>query len=150
MESSPPEPQLSLAQIVQTFVSTLKRLMADLARRVPNDATIARAQKRLVLASDAVPVDILTVAGPYLYNYREAIYSDDETVWKRFFDGGPETFQQDLESAEDPTKKDAAEYMIPKIQTIAHGLVPEEQRQYLEATRDLLDSYLDYLVATQK
>ena len=132
----------TIPEIVLGFVSTLRRLMTTLATRNPNDIIVVRAQKRLSLAADTVPVTIMEIAGPYLYQYRKDILNEDPAVWGRFFQPG--AFEKDLAAAEDVTKRDAAEYLIPKIQEIVGGMAAEKQEEYIETVRNLLDDYMDW------
>lgn len=131
--------------IINAFNGKLKLLMADLAGRVPGDAVVARAQKRLLLASDGCPIDVFTIAGQALLKYWEVIFSDDDRERQKFFQGGASAFQSDLDVAEDATKRDAAEHIIPKIQEIALKSDKGTQDKYLDEVRELLDMYGEYL-----
>lgn len=132
-------------EIVESFVSAMRSLMADIARRRPGDPIIDRARKRLNMAADLMPVDVLMIAGPTLYEHRDDIYAEDNAKWQRFFTT-PDVFRNDLEQAEDVTKRDIAEYMIPKVQEIASSMTTAEQLEYIEIVRSLLDDYIDWRI----
>lgn len=134
----------SRPEILENFVGCLRRLMSALARMRPNDAMVLQTQKRVSLAADALPVSVLEVSGPYLYMYRERIMSDDPAVWQQFF--RPGAFDQDLQDAEDPNKRDAAAHLIPAIQEIVSGMPRVRQAEYIETVRTLLDDYMDWLL----
>lgn len=137
----------SEGEIVNNFVSTLKALMNDLAKRRPSDAIVGRARKRLNTAADMFPITIMEIAGPYLYQHRKDILSEEMATWQRFFTD-PNAFKADLESAEDASKRDAAEYLIPKIQEIVGGMEDAKQSEYIETVRELLDDYMDWHLLT--
>lgn len=137
----------SEGKIMNNFVGTLKKLMNDLAKRRPSDAIVDRARKRLNTAADMFPITIMEIAGPYLYQHRKDILSEEMATWQRFFTD-PNAFKADLESAEDASKRDAAEYLIPKIQEIVGGMEDAKQSEYIEIVRDLLDDYMDWHILT--
>ena len=137
-------PDRTIPEIVTSFVGKLCTLMADAARRSPGDAVIARAQKRLRAAADMLPVDIISVAGPFLFAHRDTIMSDDPAVIERFF--APGAFDADLAKAEDQSKKDIAVYMIPKIQETARQLSADDRQGYIETLQCLLDDYMDWQI----
>ena len=132
-------------QIVLNFVSILRELLVDLARRRPNDEVVDRARKRLNLAADMIPVDVVEITGPYLYKYRDVIYAEDLKDSLRFFND-PNCFDEDLQSAEDASRRDIAAALIPKVQQIARQMDQKTQKVYIGKVQDLLDLYLDFLV----
>lgn len=145
------EDRKAIAGIVNDFVGTLKRLMKTLAETFPNDAVVARTQKRLQLAASAAPTRVLMVSGGYLFKYREYIYSGDEEVWSQFIDGEKRSaFDSDVAAAENPEDRSEASHIIPLIQGIAKGLDRKGRQEYHGVVQSLLDLYLDYLVLTDK
>lgn len=134
-------------EVVHSFIKTAKALAIDLHQRFDGDPTIDRIKKRIILAANALPIHIVEVAGPYIYRYREVIYSDDETVWGQFFEpNSGNIFSEDIGRAKDAENRDLATYLIPKLQALARGETSEVRKAYVDKTRELLDDYLDYLV----
>jgi hypothetical protein len=132
-------------EIVDSFVSVLRSLMNDLAKRRPDDATVGRVKKRLSIAAEAVPVTIIEIAGPVLYQYRDEIFSGNRSTWKRFFTD-PDVFNNDIAQSTDEGRRDIATDMIPKIQEIVGSMPSCQHDKYIEIVRDLLDDYLELLV----
>lgn len=134
------------AGAVEDFASGIKRLLADLARRVPHDATVRSVQRQVSLAYELAPVDLLTVAGPFLYKYRAVINSASPATARAFFEPSV-TFGEEV-AATAPDRRELAACLIPKVQEVARGLSPAEQNEYIAAVQELLDCYVVYLDET--
>lgn len=132
--------------VVNEFLRKLKFLTNDMRRRFPGDAVIDRAHKRIMLAADLLPVDVIDAMGPYLMRYQEEIDSDDPEVWARFYaEGSENVFQADVRSAKDAENQELATYIVPRLQAHARQESFEVRRDYLLRARGLIDDYLDYL-----
>jgi len=143
-EEAPIPPAGDLVSIVEEFNSILKKLTCDLVIRYPNDATIARAKKRIMLAIDIDPVFIITNVGPYLFKYKDEIYAEDSEFFME------NDYDADLKASADAESADLSAYIIPKVKMSWRESGPAEQAAYLSIVQNLLDAYLDYLAVTMK
>lgn len=138
---------MSDAASMNDFFRRLKKLMAELAGLRPNDAAIARTQKRLVLACDMAPAQTLEWTGEALFRYQESIYSDDPAKWGRFFTPGDTSVFADALGTSNQADRGDAEKIIYEVQVLASAMTPEKQLGYIETVRILLDYYLEYRAA---
>jgi hypothetical protein len=126
---------------VESFNHGLKVLTRDLARRHPADATIFRAQKRIMAVIAVSPLFVIDTVGPYLYRYREQIYQGAEAFFIE------NSFDAELKACIDQEKADMVSYIIPRAKECARALPADEKEQYKELVVALLDDYLEYLAA---
>ena len=130
---------------LECFNSNLKILTSNLSVRFPNDATIARAKSRIMLAINESPLYVIGVVGPYLFKYRDQIYNLDEGAESFFLDN---PFDAELKAGVDSDKVDMVGYIIPKMKECTRSLPAAEKEQYKQLVVGLLDSYLEYLAET--
>jgi hypothetical protein len=139
------------AASVRDFNRRLKLLMVELARLRPNDASIARTQKRLVLASDQCPELVLDWTGQTLFRYNESIYSDDPKVWEKFFTPGDTSlFEDSLGRSKNSADRSDAEKIIYEVQTLVSKFDQAKKVEYIETVRILLDYYLEWASAKEQ
>ena len=127
---------------VENFNRNLKLLVADLVRRVPKDAQIARLQRRVAAAIDLSPLSAIEAAGPYLYSYRAVIYSDDGPL--AFFLDSPFDAELRAAAAGKPDAPSAA-HILPIVKAVVRGLTPAQQLGYCATVVELLDDYIEFL-----
>ena len=70
---------------IHGFCNTLKIISTDLMRRFPQDPMVYRAHKRIITIIGIDPKLVIDICGPYLYQYRDKIYSDDVDESSSFF-----------------------------------------------------------------
>jgi len=131
-----------IVDIVNAFNQCVRVMTVSLSKHAPTDAKIQRIKKRVLTASDLIPTKTIEIVGPYLYEYREAIYSGDEEFFLK------KDYMKDLASS---TKKDNADntaYILPKMKSEWEKFSRKEKDQYLKLTIRMLDIYLDYLALT--
>ena len=70
---------------IHNFCHTIKVITTDLMKRFPNDPIVYRAHKRIITIIQIDPKLVIDMCGPYLYQYRDKIYSDDVDESSSFF-----------------------------------------------------------------
>jgi hypothetical protein len=133
---------------VNNFNHDIRVLVRDLAAQYPKDATIYRAQRRVMTVTEVDPLFVIGQVGPYLYSYRDQIYApeSDRTAIEAFFMAN--TFDAELRESIDNEKADLVRYIIPKAKEHASTLSAAEKAQYRDIVVRLLDNYIDFLAAT--
>jgi hypothetical protein len=130
----------TIPALVEAFVSTLRTLTADLVRRRPEDATIWRANRRILTGISVDPLAVVRAVGPYLFKYREQIYNFDEDVEAFFLEND---YDDELMAGVERDKVDLAAYIIPVVKQIARDLPREDKQPYVDAVVELLDVYIE-------
>lgn len=133
-----------VAAIVTAFHKELKGLMTNLVKLQPGDAVVARTQKRLVLACDITPLQIVEWTGATIFTYMDSVYSDDPEEWSKFLDPETSLFDAPLGENTQATNQEDAKYLISRVQDIVRPMSEADRRSYIERVRRLLDLYLDY------
>lgn len=127
----------------EDYVRGVKALLNDLVKRLPGDASIARLQKRVVIAAAEMPHMVVKKSGPYLLKYQAVIFSDDFQEQKKFFEG--DAIDREIEAAQTAGKGDEAAELIPKVQKLVRDLPASDQKLYIQQVQDLLDAYLEWM-----
>jgi hypothetical protein len=127
---------------VKRFNHNLKILARDLAKRCPGDPMVFRVHKRTMALVDVLPIFVIDTVGPYLYSYREQIYSGGENDEEFFIE---HTFETEVKEIVNPEKAEMVSYLIPKAKACALSLPPEERKEYKELVISMLDDYIEYL-----
>ncbi len=132
------------ARLANEFIKKIKTLMLDLVERSPGDHKVLGVQRKLIVATDLAPLDILEKVGAKLAHFNESIFSEDPQEWKKFFevDAGARKFESDLPAGDDD--RTLAEYVIGRVQELLRTMGDRDQLVYLEKVRNLLDLYLEY------
>jgi hypothetical protein len=123
---------------VNSFNSSIKKLICDLACRHPTDAIIARIKKRVILVIDLEPVYIITAVGPHLYEYRDKIYSGDDAF---FIDND---YSEELSRSCDD-QSSIVMHIIPLVKNAWISGDVNVRGAYTEVVQELLDDYVEYL-----
>jgi hypothetical protein len=132
-------------EYINNFCQTIKIITNDLMKRFPNDPVVYRAQKRVMAIINIDPKLVIDVCGPYLYQYRDKIYSDDVDESSSFFIENE--YDKEIKEASGGEKLELATYIIPKMKECAVSLPLEEKKQYKDFATNLLDDYIEYLAA---
>jgi len=138
----------SYIEYVNNFCHTIKIITTDLVRRFPEDPVVYRAQKRINAIISIDSKMVIDLCGPYLYQYRDKIYSDDVDESSSFFIEND--YDKEIKEASGGEKLELAKYIIPKMKECALSLPYEEKKQYKEFASNLLDDYIEYLAAINK
>lgn len=133
-------------KISQEFLRVLKSLMKDLVDKAPGDAVIARTQKRLIIAADLWPTQMVQWTGEALFPFNENIFSESPDEWQKFFTPGKEldTVRETARQSGSAADRVDAEYIIDRVQHLARNLGRAEQEGYIARVRVLLELYLDF------
>ena len=129
---------------VESFNRNLKTLVRDIVSKCPNDALIARVQKRVMTVIALEPLKVINSVGPYLYKYRDQIYNTDENSEDFFLEN---SFDAELNAEMNKEKVDMVSYIIPKTKECARNLPKAEKEEYKALVIALLDDYVEYLIA---
>jgi hypothetical protein len=132
-------PTGTLVTIIGDFNRIMKKMVCDLVILYPQDATIDRAKKRVLLAIDLYPICIIEAVGPYLFAYKEGVYAGDTDFFLE------NDYDLELAEAVNTDKADLVHYIIPKIKTSWRESDAPRREAYKESTQTLLDIYLDFL-----
>jgi hypothetical protein len=132
-------------EFINNFCQTIKIITNDLMKRFPNDPVVYRAQKRVMAIINIDPKLVIDVCGPYLYQYRDKIYSEDVDESSSFFIENE--YDKEIKEASGGEKLELATYIIPKMKECAVSLPLEEKKQYKDFAISLLDDYIEYLAA---
>ena len=130
---------------IHNFCHTIKVITTDLMKRFPNDPIVYRAHKRIITIIQIDPKLVIDMCGPYLYQYRDKIYSDDVDESSSFFIENE--YDKEIKEASGGEKLELATYIIPKMKECAVSLPLEEKAQYKDFATSLLDDYIEYLAA---
>jgi hypothetical protein len=125
---------------LEAFNHNLRTILNDVAERLPDDAAICRAQKRVNLALAADPHSVITRAGPRLYAYRAQIYD---------LNNGGEQFFLNCDFADEAERDNAVISLIPKIKTYYRNLPNADRAAYRRIVVAMLDAYIEYLYLLQ-
>jgi hypothetical protein len=137
------------AEAAERFNHSIKTLAAEMASIYRDDERVCRAHKRINLAVDVAPCDVIESVGPYLLKYGKEIYAMSVS-------GGGETFFLDksfdaeLSASRNREKVDLVGYLIPRVKEHVRGLSPAGREPYRAIVAALLDNYLDYTAATAR
>jgi hypothetical protein len=88
------------------------------------------------------------MCGPYLYQYRDKIYSEDVDESSSFFIENE--YDKEIKENTGGEKLELAKYIIPKMKECALSLPYDEKKQYKDFTSNLLDDYIEYMAAINK
>jgi hypothetical protein len=135
-------------QYVNNFCQTIKVITTDLKRRFPDDPVVYRAHQRIITIISIDPKMVIDLCGPYLYQYRDTIYSENVDESSSFFIENE--FDKEIKESSGGEKLELAKYIIPKMKECALSLPYEEKKQYKELTVNLLDDYIEYVAAIKK
>lgn len=130
-------------EAINAFNRGAKLLVTDLKKRNPTDTVVWQAHSRAMIVIEHNPAFVMMTMGPHLFKYRDDIYAGNE---KFFIDN---SYQDELKAGEKEEKVEMVKYLIPKIKEAWKKLSDKEKNNYKEAVGGLLDSYLDYLIATK-
>ena len=130
---------------IHGFCNTLKIISTDLMRRFPQDPIVYRAHKRIITIIGIDPKLVIDICGPYLYQYRDKIYSDDVDESSSFFIEND--YDREIKENTGGEKLELAKYIIPKMKECALSLPLDEKKQYKDFAANLLDDYVEYLAA---
>jgi len=136
---------MSYIEYVNGFCHTIKVITTDLMRRFPEDPVVYRAHKRIITIIGIDPKMVIDICGPYLYQYRDKIYSDDVDESSSFFIENE--YDREIKESSGGEKLELAQYIIPKMKECALTLPLDEKRQYKEFAINLLDDYIEYVAA---
>jgi hypothetical protein len=135
-------------QYIHNFCHTIKVITTDLMKRFPNDPIVYRAHKRIITIIQIDPKLVIDMCGPYLYQYRDKIYSEDVDESSSFFIENE--YDKEIKENSGGEKLELAKYIIPKMKECALSLPYDEKKQYKEFTSNLLDDYIEYMAAINK
>jgi len=135
-------------EFVHSFCNTLKIISTDLMRRFPQDPIVYRAHKRIITIIGIDPKLVIDICGPYLYQYRDKIYSEDVDESSSFFIEND--YDREIKENTGGEKLELATYIIPKMKECALSLPFDEKKQYKDFASDLLDDYIEYLAAVNQ
>jgi hypothetical protein len=129
---------------VNEFNKNLKLLVRELHKRFPNDPTVFRIKQRIMTAIDIEPLFVLKIVGPYLYNYREQIFSlnNDDKSEDFFLEN---SYDSEIKASINEKKAELVTYLIPKVKECIKLLEPSEKKEYKQLVINLLDEYIEYL-----
>ena len=130
---------------IDSFTHSLKTLARDLVVRCPNDATIYRAEKRIMTGIAVDPLYVINAVGPYLLRYQKEIYSSDADATEKFF--LENTFDAELKASVDQEKAELVSYIIPRAKAVARTMNAAEKQGYMELVVQLLDDYIEFKTA---
>lgn len=128
-----------------SFNRTIKVLTREVAKRYPTDPTVYRMQQRVGVATEVTPLFVIDLVGPYLFKYRDQIYSLNGAGNEDFF--LTKNYSEEFSEAVDHSRIDAAVYILPKVQDLIRALPPAERGEYKDAVIGLLDDYVEYCAA---
>lgn len=142
--------EVEYAVYVEAFNRDLKTLTRDVVERYPEDATIYRAEKRVMLAINADPLFVINSVGQYLFAYRDQIYALESGGMdaERFFLDS--SYDSEIREGVNKEKIDLVNYIMPKMKECVLGLDGDEKAAYKRLVVSLLDNYIEYLTAKLK
>jgi Zn-dependent M32 family carboxypeptidase len=123
---------------IDKFNRIVKILATSLGKQFPEDATVARAQKRINLAIDVDPIFILKNVGSYLIKYHKEISANDE---KFFLEND---YDAELRAGIKEEKVTEVKIIMPKIKEAWKTLSDKDKDAYKKHVNDMLDLYLEY------
>lgn len=129
------------------YNSGLRTLSRILVAAAPEDPLIRRSQRQVSLVLEILPFLAINLTGPYLLKYQREVYALEAGTEEgdAFFLNN--SFDDDLgESADEERQRDTAE-VIPQVKKAALALPSEERWVIRRTVVELLDTYLDYVVA---
>ena len=138
-QEHPAPPTGDMMSQVSCFNRILKKLTGELVTRYPSDPLVNRAKKRIMLGIDVNPVGMIKIAGPYLYKYREQIYSNDSAFFVE------NEYDEDLKHTSEQGLTDLVSYIIPRVKDAWRESGEDDKATLTAAVVELMDTYLEYL-----
>lgn len=136
-----PAPAGGAPASVSSFNRGIKALTVSLYNLAKTDATIWRAKERVVTAVSVEPLLVINLVGPYLYKYKDQIYSGDDQFFVE------NDYGQELRDATSSERKEVVMAIIPKMKAVWQALDPDTKLAFQEGVVGLLDDYIEYLAA---
>ena len=124
--------------------SQFARAARELMACVPvkgEDANAARARKRVLLAADTCPGELLRSLGPYLVKYESQLNSDDDSEAERFFLN--HKYETDLKSGSNADRVEMSRALIARLHAVASSADAPMRKKLRNIMRSMLDAYLD-------
>ena len=132
--------------LVNEIAAKLKELTALLVSH-RNTPMTDRLHKRMVMASAALPVDLVEETGMALFEFRVELFSDDPQVWAKFLNPDDQSaFAGALDKA--GKNADMARQIITTVQDVTRRLSEDSQRDIVLRARHIFDTYLKYTGVT--
>lgn len=131
----------SFIKYVESFNHNLKIITREIVKRCPADATIYRAQKRIMTVLALEPMFAIKQIGPYLYTYRDKLFNFNDDVESFFLEND---FDTELKDSVNQGRVDMTAYIIPKAKDCIRSLPPDEKKEYYDLIVKLLEDYIEY------
>lgn len=123
---------------IETFIRCTKKLINFLHQIYPDDDTVWRTQQRVMTASDLAPVDVVEMAGRYLYKFHEQIYAGD---LKFFIEND---YDKEIRKATSRSRGDLVAHIIPLAKRAFAQHDESGQSKFMEIATVMLDSYIEF------
>jgi hypothetical protein len=130
--------------LVNEFCAILRKVTLSLVNYFPErDPFADDIRRKVFVAIDLAPVQVVEEVGYYLYEYRGPIYAGDDEFFLRH------TFSADYAAAVDVEKADLVFVVIGKLRHVLAEADPPTRALYRAEVVKMLDIFLDYWLATR-
>jgi len=127
---------------VARFNRILSILLQEMCDRDPADDTLDRVRNRIGVAVRELPTILIETAGPYLYEHRAVIMSNDPAQLATL----AQKSTKSVDEAEPSEKTELAGYVLRRVVGWWEICSPDEFRVYYPAMQELTRLYLECLV----
>jgi hypothetical protein len=132
----------NIVDVVNEFNKSIKKMTNEMHARFPKDDVVLRAKKRISLATNQIPVWVISEVGMHMFKYYKQINERDE---KFFLEN-----DYDAEMAHtlevNPESAKLSAYLMPKIKETWAETSKEEQEDYYTRIYELLVGFIEYCV----
>jgi hypothetical protein len=129
------KPQL---KIVDNFLHNLKIIIKEVSELLPNDPQLYRANKRILLAIQYSPLEVLNTVGLYLYKYKDFVY-DPST------EGSLINYEfMELHTINNVDVETISTLLISEIKKCVIKMDMEGKLFFRKLVISLLDDYIEY------
>lgn len=123
---------------VNSFLHSLKILIKEASKFIPDDPKIYRVNKRVMLAIQLDPGLTFQMVGEILYKYKDFIYDESTENLLLQWDFVESHNQEDKEV------EDVSMMVISELKRCLSNMNPEQKKYYRKMVSSLLDDYIEY------
>lgn len=123
---------------LDSFLHTLKILIKEGLKYIPDDPKIYRINKRVMLAIQYDPLFTFNKVGSYLYKYKDFVYDSttEDLLIKWNFENEAENQDKEVE--------DVSILVISELRRCLSKMNDDQKKYYRKLVSSLLDDYVEY------
>ena len=129
-------------QYINIFLHKLKILIKEATILLPNDPNMIRTNKRVMLAIQYSPLQVVNTVGSYLYKYKDFVYN--ESLENSLLEC---KFETEVSLINNSDTESITKIIIDKLKLCLRNMDDNRKQFFRQLTVDLLDAYLEYQIS---